>query len=77
MEIIQKKQLSSDEKNRIINLHSRDYKIHDIAIMYEIANNTVYRILNRHKKKGNVDRLIRSGPKANKLKLDNIKKNNL
>ena len=51
-----KHQLTAKEKDRIINLNSRNYTVKNIADIYEVAESTIYRILKKYKKTKSTER---------------------
>jgi transposase len=66
-----KKQLDVSLKNHVISLYERDYKVSDIAEIYQVTNKTIYNVINNHNKNGSVQRKKGAGRKMdeNILKL--------
>ena len=56
-----KKQLAVNERQRIINLRQRGYKIKDICNIYEISIRTVKRIIEKDKKLHTLERKTGTG----------------
>jgi len=67
-----KRQLTIDEKERIINLHSRNYSIKSIADIYQVVESTIYRLLKKYKKTKSTERTKGSGVKSDQNKIDKI-----
>lgn len=45
-----KKHLDNSLKEHIISLYNRNYKVHNIADIYEVSDKPVYNIINNYKK---------------------------
>ncbi len=60
-----KKHLDDILKNHIINLHQRNYKICDIAEIYQVTIKTIYNIINKYNKTNSFERKLGSGAKMN------------
>lgn len=60
------KQLDLSLKKHVINLYERDYKVSNIAEIYQVTNKTIYNIINNYNQTGTVERKEGSGRKMNK-----------
>jgi transposase len=58
-----KKQLDESLKNHVINPYKRNYKICDIAKIYQVTNKTIYNIIDKYNTTQTVQRKKGSGGK--------------
>lgn len=68
-----KKQLDLSLKNHVINLYNRNYKVNDIAEIYQVTNKTIYNIINKYTTTQSIKRKTGSGRKMNDNIIDYIK----
>jgi len=67
-----KRQLTTEEKDRIINLYTRKYTVDSIADIYQVAESTIYRLIKKYKKTNSTERTKGSGVKSDQNKTDKI-----
>ena len=68
-----KKQLDESLKNHVINPYKRNYKICDIAKIYQVTNKTIYNIINKYNTTQSVQRKKGSGSKQDENIFNMIK----
>lgn len=74
-----KKQLNNTLKEHVINLYKRNYKLTNIANIYEVSRPTIYNIIKKYNKTGTIERKKGSGKEKNndtEEKILNIAKEN-
>ena len=65
--------LSSDLKERIVNLYSSGEKQSEISSRFQVSKQTVSKIIKRHKDRGHVESLTRGGrPRKTSIRTDKL-----